>query len=248
MSPTLISLAVCMVAATAHAAPVIQTPGTPFEMNGAWYTYQGTSTLTYSATKVGNDGLGGIVNTVIAPATYNTVTHANTAAITEMVVDQAAGTLIAKTMGGMHQEAVRNGLMTGGFLDVSNLYFDSTKNQLIADVHGVGKVAGDQGYKSMAFFDVRSTQGLVASIPGAGTYKATLSGLYLTNGAMDYITKSLGLGGLAASITKGTDFGVVTSSFTVSKALAPAVPEASTYAMMGLGLFGLAFMRRQRKA
>lgn len=217
-------------------------------MNGAWYSFQGTSIFTNSAAKVGNDSAGGIANTVIAPSTYNTTTNASTSAITEMVVDQAAGTLITKGHGGMHQVAARNGLMTGGFLDVTDMYYDPTKKQMFADVHGVGKVAGDQGFKNIAFFDVKTTKGLLSAIPGVGTYTTSFSGLTLTTGAMDYITKSLGLGGLAASVTKGTDFGVMTSSITVSKALAPAVPEASTYAMMGLGLFGMAFMRRQRQA
>ncbi|KGM40717.1 hypothetical protein JY96_13500 [Aquabacterium sp. NJ1] len=225
-----------MTIASAQAAPITVNANETFSLNGNYYAMSGSAVLAYSGAKIGNDNIAGIVNSAIAPATYDSFLGTSTAAITNGTFDNASGAILqVQGAGGGRQVAVKNGLMTGGTLDVTDMSYNSATKTLYANVHGVGNVAGDLGtVNQMAFFTVNYVTGSTL-ITGAGSFSTRLSGLYLTSTAMDYITKALGLGSLAANLTKGTDFGVMTSTWNVSKAAAP-IPEPSALKLMVLGL------------
>lgn len=232
-------------AVSAQAASVTVNTGQVFGLNGSYYSVTATGAMAYSSAKIGNDNLGGIVNTAIAPVAYDSLKGISSSPVGSFTMDSATGVIQSSTSpGGMYQVAKKNGLMTGGNLSVTNMTYNAASKTLYADVHGVSLVSGDLGsVQQMAFFTVDSATGFSA-ITGPGSFTSKLSGLRLTSTSLDYITRSLGLGGLAASVTKGTDFGVMTTTWNVSKAAVPAVPEPQTWALMGLGLVAVGGVRR----
>jgi hypothetical protein len=238
-------------AGMAQAASVVANASEVFSLKGSNYLFTGTSTFSYSDSKLANDATGGVVTSALAGTLFDALDGVSTSPETKLTLDSGTGAiLLAATTGGERQVAKKNGLMTGGTLDVKNLTWNATTKTLYADVQGTGLVLGDIGARSqLDFFTVKTVTGS-SIINGAGTFSSTLSGIYLTTNGIDYITKSLGLGSLAALVTKGTDFGTITSTFTVKAAPAAAVPEASSAAMLALGITGLtlAARRRMRKA
>jgi PEP-CTERM motif len=99
----------------------------------------------------------------------------------------------------------------------------------------------------------------VQTVNGANgvTYTAdmvtTLSGLSITSTGFNFFSQSLGLlstgvNALAAVSDYGTVSSTLKFSITQSGGVTPAIPEPSTYALMGLGLVGIALAARRRAA
>lgn len=134
-----------------------------------------------------------------------------------------------------------------GFLRISNLHFDLLNHDIRADIeggHGVGVV---QGHRLWTF--AAPSQPLVMTVQGsltpghvAASNEISLAGVYLTAEGLDMLHRALNLNDigramLEASTHNEAGFG----TFVLT-----AVPEPSSWTMVGAGVFGLGFMARRR--
>jgi PEP-CTERM motif len=76
--------------------------------------------------------------------------------------------------------------------------------------------------------------------------------MYLTDGAAQAFAAAFDLPSSLLPTVQGTKFGALAVDVTAAAApvvvVPPPIPEPSTYALMGLGLVGIAFAARKRAA
>jgi hypothetical protein len=168
--------------------------------------------------------------------------------------------------GNYQQFPVVPSITSGGTLYVTDLGYDPATNQVTATLNGangVGTYSGavfsigqlDYSTDGGATFNTIANPGSFAFAPG--TYELRASDLFLastsgTGNVRDYMIQALGIKSLGVSVfdninnptSNPAGFGTLTTTFTVA-----AVPEPSTYAMLALGLAGVAgsAVRRQRR-
>lgn len=163
------------------------------------------------------------------------------APITALTIDTATNSVLsAATTGGATQTApVLKSVSSGGSLTVTDLNVDLANKKVYATIiggNGVGTLT------NFYLWDIGSITG-ATTVAGAGTYTTNISGLSITTNGFNKFVTSLGLLNLGKSALSGvTDFGTITSTITA----VPAIPEPSTYALMGLGLAGMGLVARRR--
>lgn len=196
----------------------------------------GTGVLTVSSTAQTNLGFGGITFGALSGSTTSqsgsVLTQAETAAIAS--ADNSALASVSFLGSGW---VLKNSSLT---ITYSNIAADLTGKTIYADV------TDSLGTSNVALFNVATVAGSTAIPAGltngqTASFSNTLTGLTLTTTAatrIGTVANAANLVGFLQSI----DFGTFAVNTTVT-----AVPEPSTYAMVGLGLVAVGAMARRRK-
>lgn len=244
--------AAAFVAAGAASAATTVDVGSDF--SGLTFT-GGSGTLVFSSGLISALNVGSVDVSQYGPSSvtitrndagtiYKTVSAA--APMTSVLMDgnQIIG---AKTIGGATQTSpIKEEISTGGFITVTNLEVDSVGKKVYADIIGGNGVGSLSRYY---LWDIATITGSGA-ITGEGTYTETFAGLKMNAPAFTMFNTALGLletgqDALASVNGKVAGFGKIESTYTFAAAT-PAVPEPSTYLLMGLGLVGISMVARRR--
>lgn len=218
-------------------------------------TFSGSGTLTFSQDLLDALNTASISAINYAPATSNIVgtagsytTISASAPMASMLLntDTLAVTGVS-TKGGMSLTApgAIKSISTGGSLTVTDISVDLTSKTVFATIiggNGVGTL------NNFALWNYANLTG-PTTYAGPGNYTDDITGLSLTSTGFTVFSQALGLGSLGKAAMQGiTDYGSIHSVLNTKLVIAPSVPEPSTYALMGLGMAGIAVAARRRKA
>ncbi|MFY9479431.1 MAG: PEP-CTERM sorting domain-containing protein [Pseudomonadota bacterium] len=271
MNFALKSLVAAAAIASIGVASAATTPvGGSVVLNGNSYTLAGgTGTLSFSSSLITALNVGKVAVTGVEPATVTEVltprppfgstrTGVSAAAPITSVTTTATGavTTVATAGGATMTANVLEGVSLGGSLSVTNLSVDLTNQRIYASITGDfrGAAAGEAAPYGSSVITTKDNFYLwnfasitgPTTLTGAGSYANSISGLTITQDGFNHFVSALRLVDLGVSTLRNvTDYGTIASTINVTGGT-PAVPEPSTYALMGLGLAGIAVAARRR--
>ena len=273
MNFALKSLVAAAVIASAGVASADTTTavGGSLTLNGSTYTLTGgTGALSFSSGLISALNVGKVTVTGVEPATVvegytsappfgSTRTSSTaTAPITAVTTNATGGVVTVATAGGATMTATPlAGVTLGGTLSVTNLSVDLTNKRIYASITGNFTGVAGNTYAAYDNTEITTKNNFYlwnfasitgpTTLTGAGTYTNSITGLSITTDGYKHFVSTLRLYDLGASTLLGvSDYGSIASNITVTAAATPAIPEPSTYALMGLGLAGIAVAARRR--
>ena len=249
-------------------ADVTTAAGGTFTLNGSQYRLVGGSgTLSFSESLISALNIGNVAVVGVEPATVTEtrgpdpifggdvrIGSSAAAPITTVKTSDAGAVLTVSTAGGAKMVASPSvNISLGGELSVTNLAVDLSNKRIYASItgnfSGVGTAGGIAPVSNTTIttkdnfylWDFANISG-PTTVTGAGAYNNTITGLKITTAGYQHFVSALRLYSTgAATLTTVTDYGSIASTINVQ-----AIPEPSTYALMGLGLVGIAVAARRR--